>query len=189
MEGVEVEGWGGVGADAGWALGLDSTSSSSVTVGVSLGVEALPLPLDKFDRRRMKRPAREDFFFSLFSSPEPDPSVVEGEATFSRSRLKEERRLLIDNRCVKELFCCTEGDRVGDREDDGGEGAARASDEGEVRDLRLSLMKSLTTVKEDRRDFSGDSALLLSLDKRLSRIVSLVSLAKGVHCGGGVAFW
>ena len=71
--------------------------------------------------------------------------------------------------------------------------APPASDDGEVRDLRRSLMKSFTTLREDRREWSSlsrlfDSDRRPSLDIRRSRMVSLeCSSAAGVHTGE--AFW
>lgn len=130
--------------------GRTGSGTSSWTVGeMPVGVAVLPRELDSEERRRMKRPAR-DFFLSLvglLSSPETELSVsAEGDRTLSLSRLNEERRLLMESR----LFCCVDGGRVGDRE------AAGAADSLElVKDLRCSLMKSLTTLSEDRRALSS----------------------------------
>lgn len=82
--------------------GRTGSAISSCTVGErTVGGVVLPRELERDERRRMNRPVR-DFFFSLFdlvSSLDAELSMVaEGERTFSRSRLIDDRRLLIDNR-------------------------------------------------------------------------------------------
>lgn len=69
---------------------------------------------------------------------------------------------------------------MGDRE------PLKASDVMDVTDLRRSLIKSLTTVSEDRRDLVSWLARD-SLDMRRSWIVSLCSRVVGVH--PGAALW
>lgn len=169
--------------------GRGGSGTSSWTVGErTVGGVVLPRELERDESRRMKRAARDlDLsLFDLVSSPEAELSVVaEGDSTFSLSRLKDDRRLLMDSR----LWCVDEG-RVGERE---AAEEGRASLEGEVSDFRRSLIKSLTTVREDRRDLLSllrfrDSELRPSLDMRRSKRVSLgISRAAGVQTGAD--FW
>lgn len=99
--------------------------------------------------------------------------MLEGKE-FSRSLVNEERRLLMERRCDDLLLGCAGG--VGSGEREGEKGFERVSEEGEVKPLRRSLMKSLTTPREDRREEpfgpSCDADRRDSLDIRRSAMVS-----------------
>ncbi len=137
----------------------------------------LRLALRELDSLRIKRLARlllpepvllwpgsrgED----LLSSPEPLVSVIsdgdrgvvaKGGVLMSRSLLVEERRLDILRRRAKPTVVCTEGGRDGDLNAaaaEAGDARFRLSVDGDLapsRESRRSLMKSLTTDKDDRR--------------------------------------
>ena len=133
--------------------------SSSVTVAARpAGVEILPRE-PRLERRRMRRPARDlrlslerDFTSSLGISKSGVSGGV-GELGSSRSLPKEERWLLKERRWLMLLVWWTDGGLEGDLgPEDDKVGVGRGSPLEEVTDRRRSLMKSLTTLKDERRE-------------------------------------
>jgi hypothetical protein len=119
------------------------------------------LELIEDDSLRMNLPAR-PFFLSLLvdllSSPDPLASVAEGES--AASLLMEDRRLLMERRRGKLelLLLWVDGGREGEVLGLMTEGAVRTSGGAELRDLRRSLIKSLTMLKDERLALGSSSS-------------------------------
>jgi hypothetical protein len=152
-----------------------SAASSSWSVGEIPGEGVFRLPPSDDDSRRMNLPARLFDFLSpplllllpvplpdLASSPEPLVSVIivgDKADGVTASLLMDDLRLLMDRRRGNDVFWWTEGGRDDEREGVAGEGPAKLSTDVEVSDLRLSFMKSLTKLRDDRLAFASPSRI------------------------------